>query len=83
MTSQIGHWIDGRRTPGTSGRTVAAFNPATGEHTGDVALASSEEVSASTEQTSASTQEISASAQTLASTAVTLNSLVGRFTVAV
>jgi malonate-semialdehyde dehydrogenase (acetylating)/methylmalonate-semialdehyde dehydrogenase len=46
MTSQIGHWIDGRRTPGTSGRTVAAFNPATGEHTGDVALASSEEVSA-------------------------------------
>ena len=46
MTTQIGHWIDGRRTPGTSGRTVAAFNPATGEHTGDVALASSEEVSA-------------------------------------
>ena len=46
MTSQIGHWIDGRRTPGTSGRTVAAFNPATGEHTGDVALASSDEVSA-------------------------------------
>ena len=46
MTTQIGHWIDGRRTPGTSGRTVAAFNPATGEHTGDVALASAEEVSA-------------------------------------
>ena len=46
MTTQIGHWIDGRRTPGTSGRTAAVFNPATGEHTGDVALASSEEVSA-------------------------------------
>ena len=46
MTTQIGHWIDGRRTPGTSGRTAAVFNPATGEHTGDVALASSDEVSA-------------------------------------
>ena len=46
MTTQIGHWIDGRPTPGTSGRTAAVFNPATGEHTGDVALASSEEVSA-------------------------------------
>ena len=46
MTTQIGHWIGGRRTPGTSGRTVAAFNPATGEHTGDVALASAAEVSA-------------------------------------
>ena len=46
MTSQIGHWIDGRPTPGTSGRTAAVFNPATGEHTGDVALASSDEVSA-------------------------------------
>ncbi len=45
MTSQIGHWIDGRRTPGTSGRTAAVFNPATGEHTADVALASSDEVS--------------------------------------
>ncbi|MFL6112014.1 MAG: aldehyde dehydrogenase family protein, partial [Catenulispora sp.] len=46
MTTQIGHWIDGRRTPGTSGRTAAVFNPATGEHTGDVALASADEVGA-------------------------------------
>ena len=43
---QIGHWIDGRRTPGTSGRTAPVFNPATGEQTGDVALASAGEVAA-------------------------------------
>ena len=43
---QIGHWIDGRRTPGTSGRTAPVFNPATGEQTGDVALASAGEVGA-------------------------------------
>jgi malonate-semialdehyde dehydrogenase (acetylating) / methylmalonate-semialdehyde dehydrogenase len=43
---QIGHWIDGRRTPGTSGRTAPVFNPATGEQTGAVALASSDEVGA-------------------------------------
>jgi malonate-semialdehyde dehydrogenase (acetylating) / methylmalonate-semialdehyde dehydrogenase len=46
MTTQIGHWIDGRRTAGTSGRTAAVHNPATGEHTGDVALASTAEVAA-------------------------------------
>jgi malonate-semialdehyde dehydrogenase (acetylating) / methylmalonate-semialdehyde dehydrogenase len=43
---QIGHWIDGRRTPGTSGRTAPVFNPASGEQTGDVALASAGEVGA-------------------------------------
>ena len=43
---QIGHWIDGRRTPGTSGRTAPVFNPATGEQTGAVALASADEVGA-------------------------------------
>jgi malonate-semialdehyde dehydrogenase (acetylating)/methylmalonate-semialdehyde dehydrogenase len=46
MTTQIGHWIDGRRTPGTSGRTAPVFNPASGEQTGDVALASAGEVGA-------------------------------------
>jgi malonate-semialdehyde dehydrogenase (acetylating)/methylmalonate-semialdehyde dehydrogenase len=46
MTTQIGHWIDGRRTAGTSGRTAAVHNPATGAHTGDVALASTAEVAA-------------------------------------
>jgi len=43
---QIGHWIDGRRTPGTSGRTAPVFNPASGEQTGAVALASAGEVGA-------------------------------------
>jgi len=43
---QIGHWIDGRRTPGSSGRTAPVFNPASGEQTGDVALASTGEVGA-------------------------------------
>jgi malonate-semialdehyde dehydrogenase (acetylating)/methylmalonate-semialdehyde dehydrogenase len=43
---QIGHWIDGRRTPGTSGRTAPVFNPATGERTGQVALAARDEVDA-------------------------------------
>jgi malonate-semialdehyde dehydrogenase (acetylating) / methylmalonate-semialdehyde dehydrogenase len=43
---QIGHWIDGRRTPGTSGRTAPVFNPASGEQTGEVALASAGEVGA-------------------------------------
>jgi len=43
---QIGHWIDGRHTPGISGRTAPVFNPASGEQTGDVALASAGEVGA-------------------------------------
>ena len=43
---QIGHWIDGRRTPGSSGRTAPVFNPASGEQTGAVALASAGEVGA-------------------------------------
>ena len=43
---QIGHWIGGRRTPGTSGRTAPVFNPASGEQTGAVALASAGEVGA-------------------------------------
>jgi malonate-semialdehyde dehydrogenase (acetylating) / methylmalonate-semialdehyde dehydrogenase len=46
MTTQIGHWIDGRRTLGASGRTAPVFNPATGERTGEVALASRDEVGA-------------------------------------
>ncbi|MGI9093039.1 MAG: CoA-acylating methylmalonate-semialdehyde dehydrogenase [Mycobacteriales bacterium] len=41
---QITHWIDGRPTDGTSGRIGPVYNPATGEQTGEVALASAEEV---------------------------------------
>ncbi|HEU5144914.1 MAG TPA: aldehyde dehydrogenase family protein, partial [Dermatophilaceae bacterium] len=43
-TSPIDHWISGARTPGSSGRTSPVFNPATGEQTGEVALASASEV---------------------------------------
>jgi malonate-semialdehyde dehydrogenase (acetylating)/methylmalonate-semialdehyde dehydrogenase len=44
--NQIGHFINGEMTPGTSGRTSPVFNPATGEQTGEVSLASVEEVDA-------------------------------------
>jgi malonate-semialdehyde dehydrogenase (acetylating) / methylmalonate-semialdehyde dehydrogenase len=40
----IDHWIGGRRVPGTSGRTAPVHNPATGEVTGQVPLASQQEV---------------------------------------
>lgn len=42
----VDHWIHGRRTPSTSGRTGPVFNPATGEIQGQVALASVAEVDA-------------------------------------
>ncbi|MFP5488221.1 MAG: CoA-acylating methylmalonate-semialdehyde dehydrogenase [Acidimicrobiia bacterium] len=42
----IQHWIDGRVVASTSGRTGPVFNPATGEQTGQVALASVDEVDA-------------------------------------
>jgi malonate-semialdehyde dehydrogenase (acetylating)/methylmalonate-semialdehyde dehydrogenase len=45
----IGHWIGGQTAPGSSGRTAAVFNPATGEQSGEVALASSAEVAAAVE----------------------------------
>ncbi|OZM77450.1 CoA-acylating methylmalonate-semialdehyde dehydrogenase [Pseudonocardia sp. MH-G8] len=40
MTTRISHWIDGHETPGTSGRAAPVFNPATGQQTGEVDLAS-------------------------------------------
>jgi malonate-semialdehyde dehydrogenase (acetylating)/methylmalonate-semialdehyde dehydrogenase len=46
MTARIAHWIDGQFTPGQSGRTAPIFNPATGQHTGVVDLASAAEVDA-------------------------------------
>jgi malonate-semialdehyde dehydrogenase (acetylating) / methylmalonate-semialdehyde dehydrogenase len=42
--ARIPHWVDGAVRPGTSGRTGPVFNPATGEQTGEVDLASAEEV---------------------------------------
>ena len=42
----LSHWINGQSTPGTSGRQSPVYNPATGEHTGNVDLASVDEVDA-------------------------------------
>ncbi|KIT15970.1 CoA-acylating methylmalonate-semialdehyde dehydrogenase [Jannaschia aquimarina] len=46
---QIGHYIDGARVAGTSGRTADVFNPATGEVQAKVALASADEVARAVE----------------------------------
>ena len=43
---QIHHLIDGQQVAGTSGRTSPVFNPATGEQTGRLSLASADEVDA-------------------------------------
>jgi malonate-semialdehyde dehydrogenase (acetylating)/methylmalonate-semialdehyde dehydrogenase len=40
----IHHWVDGSYIPGSSTRTGPVFNPATGEQTGEVALASAADV---------------------------------------
>jgi malonate-semialdehyde dehydrogenase (acetylating)/methylmalonate-semialdehyde dehydrogenase len=44
--NNIHHWIDGKVVESTSGRTGPVFNPATGEQTAAVALASVDEVDA-------------------------------------
>jgi malonate-semialdehyde dehydrogenase (acetylating) / methylmalonate-semialdehyde dehydrogenase len=46
---QITHWIDDRSVAGTSGRSSPVYNPATGEQTGAVDLASAAEVDAAAE----------------------------------
>jgi malonate-semialdehyde dehydrogenase (acetylating)/methylmalonate-semialdehyde dehydrogenase len=46
MPQFIGHWVDGKITDATSGRTSPVFNPATGEQTGAVGLATVDEVDA-------------------------------------
>src|SRR5687767_14981494 len=40
----IGHWIGGESLEGDSGRTGPVYNPATGEQTGEVTFASTEDV---------------------------------------
>lgn len=42
----INHLIDGQAIPGQSGNTTGVYNPATGQQTGELALASVEEVDA-------------------------------------
>jgi malonate-semialdehyde dehydrogenase (acetylating)/methylmalonate-semialdehyde dehydrogenase len=46
MTERISHWIDGKITAGTSGRSGPVYNPATGLQSGEVDLASTAEVGA-------------------------------------
>jgi malonate-semialdehyde dehydrogenase (acetylating)/methylmalonate-semialdehyde dehydrogenase len=45
----IGHFVNGKRQPGTSGRFAEVFNPATGEVQARVALASAAELAAAVE----------------------------------
>ena len=42
----IGHFINGQRVAGKSGRTTDVFNPATGEVQAKVALANADELNA-------------------------------------
>ncbi|WP_338693179.1 CoA-acylating methylmalonate-semialdehyde dehydrogenase [Bradyrhizobium sp. 26S5] len=46
MTATIHNFIDGRLTPGRGNRTSAVFNPATGEQSGTLGLASADDVKA-------------------------------------
>ncbi len=46
MAKRISHWIDGTIVPGTSGRTSPVYDPASGEQSGEVDLATAEEVGA-------------------------------------
>ena len=55
--NRIHHLIDGVEVEGTSGRTSAVFNPATGAQTGELALASIEEVDAAVASAHAAYQE--------------------------
>ncbi|MGV0604094.1 methylmalonate-semialdehyde dehydrogenase [Mycolicibacterium flavescens] len=44
MTTQVPHFIDGKRTNGQSGRTADVFNPSTGEVQAQVVMASAADV---------------------------------------
>src|SRR5690242_12684517 len=46
---RISHWIDGKTVAGASGRSGPVYNPATGEQTGAVDLATRQEVDAAVE----------------------------------
>ena len=50
---QIGHFINGKRVDGTSGRKQPVFNPATGEIQAEVSLASADELNAAVESAKA------------------------------
>ena len=42
----VPHWIDGRESPSSSGRTAPVFDPALGVATKEVALADADEIAA-------------------------------------
>lgn len=46
LTTDVGHWIAGARTPGSGGRSQAVYNPATGAVARQVLLASVADVNA-------------------------------------
>jgi malonate-semialdehyde dehydrogenase (acetylating)/methylmalonate-semialdehyde dehydrogenase len=46
--SEIGHWVGGRPTGGTSGRSAPVYDPATGRQRATVALAGADEVATAT-----------------------------------
>ncbi|MCW2661580.1 MAG: mmsA, partial [Mycobacterium sp.] len=46
MTTQIPHFIDGKRAAGRSGRSADVFNPSTGQVSAQVALAGRADVEA-------------------------------------
>ena len=54
---EIHHLIDGRHVVGVSGRTSPVFNPATGDQTGQLSLASAEEVDAAVASAKAAFEE--------------------------
>ncbi|QGN58534.1 CoA-acylating methylmalonate-semialdehyde dehydrogenase [Nostocoides sp. HKS02] len=57
MTTRITHWIDGRPHAGSSGRTAPVFNPATGQQSGEVDLASVDELDAAVTSAAAAARE--------------------------
>ena len=56
-TSTIDHWVSGARVPGSSGRTSPVHDPATGQVTSHVALASAAEVDAAVKTAVAAAEE--------------------------
>jgi malonate-semialdehyde dehydrogenase (acetylating)/methylmalonate-semialdehyde dehydrogenase len=54
---EIHHLVDGQAKPGTSGNTAPVFNPATGEQTGQIGLASIKEVDQAVASSKAAFQE--------------------------
>lgn len=57
MTTRISHWIDGRLLEGTSGRTAAVYNPATGMQSAEVDLASAEELDSAVRSATTAAQQ--------------------------